>query len=242
MSASLFYKRQLTIKEKDETQKKRVCFRLKEARLSKNISLEEISKKTKINKSYLEAIEECRFKDLKFSSLYQKNFIRKYAEAIGINPIPLMNQYSKEEDQKDKTTFSQKNNISNYNYNYWISDIPKIIKYFLASMAIFGLIFYLGAQIKNTLEPPPLTLISPEEGFITNHNEIKIIGQTKPEINVTINGKSISNNEQGSFSETISLSTGINTIVVRAENKHQKISEETIHIIFKQLLVAKINN
>ena len=71
----------------------RVCFRLQAIREAKGLTLEYVAEQTKINKTYLSALEECRFEDIPFSSLYQKNFIKKYARAIGENPESFISQF-----------------------------------------------------------------------------------------------------------------------------------------------------
>lgn len=65
---------------------------LREARKKKNISLDELQQKTKIQKRYLAAIEENDFSELP-SKFYARNFIRQYAAAVGIEAQPLIDVY-----------------------------------------------------------------------------------------------------------------------------------------------------
>ncbi len=68
---------------------------LKDARESKKISLEAISKKTKIPVKYLEAIEENRF-EIFSSHTYAKGFIRAYAKVVGVDPQLMTRQFNAE--------------------------------------------------------------------------------------------------------------------------------------------------
>ena len=68
---------------------------LKEARESRKITLETVSKKTKIPVKYLEAIEENRF-DIFPSHTYAKGFIRAYAKVVGTDPQVLTRQFNAE--------------------------------------------------------------------------------------------------------------------------------------------------
>lgn len=68
---------------------------LKYARQEKNISLDEIQTVTKIQKRYLEAIENGDFDKLP-GSFYIKAFIKSYAEAVGLDYEALMEQYEHE--------------------------------------------------------------------------------------------------------------------------------------------------
>lgn len=68
---------------------------LKKAREAKKISLETISKRTKIPPKYLEALEENHF-DVFPSHTYTKGFIRAYAKVVGLDPLVLTRQFNAE--------------------------------------------------------------------------------------------------------------------------------------------------
>ena len=68
---------------------------LKSARESRRISLETVSKRTKIAQKYLEALEENRY-DLFPSQTYSKGFIRAYAKVVGLDPALLTQQFNAE--------------------------------------------------------------------------------------------------------------------------------------------------
>ncbi len=69
--------------------------KLKEARLAKDISLDSLQEKTKIQKRYLVAIEEGNFNILP-GKFYTRAFIKEYASAVGINPDELMTDHKEE--------------------------------------------------------------------------------------------------------------------------------------------------
>ncbi|WP_025719898.1 helix-turn-helix domain-containing protein [Paenibacillus sp. 1-18] len=62
---------------------------LKEARLQKGLSLDDVQEMTKIRKRYLEAIETGDYKVLP-GSFYVKAFIKTYAETVGLNPDEIL--------------------------------------------------------------------------------------------------------------------------------------------------------
>jgi transcriptional regulator with XRE-family HTH domain len=68
---------------------------LKDARESRKITLETVSKRTKIPVKYLEAIEENRY-DVFPSHTYVKGFIRAYAKVVGMDPLLLTRQFNAE--------------------------------------------------------------------------------------------------------------------------------------------------
>jgi cytoskeletal protein RodZ len=65
---------------------------LRKERETKNISLEEISKFTKIKEHYLKAIEEDRY-ELLPATPYVKGFLNVYARYLTLNPKDIVLQY-----------------------------------------------------------------------------------------------------------------------------------------------------
>lgn len=66
--------------------------KLKNARLEKNISLDEVYQQTKIHPQVLEALEQDRAHNF-LSLLYVKGFLRTYAQYLGINSEELIKEY-----------------------------------------------------------------------------------------------------------------------------------------------------
>lgn len=66
---------------------------LKEARLQRGMSLDDVQEVTKIRKKYLEAIEAGDYKVLP-GNFYVRAFIKTYAEAVGMNPDDLLDEHT----------------------------------------------------------------------------------------------------------------------------------------------------
>jgi cytoskeletal protein RodZ len=69
--------------------------RLKEARVAKGYSLEDLQEATKIQKRYLSSIEEGDFSAMP-GSFYARAFIKRYAEAVDLNPDEVLEQHKDE--------------------------------------------------------------------------------------------------------------------------------------------------
>ena len=65
---------------------------LKEARLAKGYSLDDLQEITKIQKRYLIGIEEGNYSIMP-GSFYVRAFIKQYAEAVGLDPEKLLDNY-----------------------------------------------------------------------------------------------------------------------------------------------------
>lgn len=69
--------------------------RLKEARLAKGYSLEDLQEITKIQKRYLSAIEEGNFSVMP-GAFYVRAFIKQYAEAVGLDATEILETHKSE--------------------------------------------------------------------------------------------------------------------------------------------------
>lgn len=208
---------------------KRVCLRLKECREARGISLAELAKRTRISQKYLEAIESCRFDDIPFAAIYQKNFIKRFASALSLPPHEFLDQYNQEEVRgadapQTPTARRDARHLSN---------LPLILRRTVLGAAVVLAIAYLGLQVKQSIDPPMLALFSPVNGSVVATREVSVHGSTKEGVQIFINGEAVILNQNGEFKEKIYLAPGINTIVVSAKRKHGKTTVETRHVILK---------
>ncbi len=68
---------------------------LQQARASKGLELRDVAEVTNVRKEYLAALDEGRYKDLP-EDVYAKNFLRLYAQALGLNDQELLALYKQE--------------------------------------------------------------------------------------------------------------------------------------------------
>ncbi|TKI71698.1 helix-turn-helix domain-containing protein [Lysinibacillus mangiferihumi] len=107
--------------------------RLKEARLSKGYSLDDLQEITKIQKRYLVGIEEGNYSIMP-GSFYVRAFIKQYAEAVGLNPEEILETYKSElpgtpNDQVSQslTQTSTRRKVSKSPSNKMMEAMPKVI-------------------------------------------------------------------------------------------------------------------
>lgn len=76
--------------------------------------------------------------------------------------------------------------------------------------------------------PPVLNVTSPDDGLITNKNTVVVAGTTNDAtsspVTLTVNDSAVSVGSDGSFSTTVTLSEGSNTITIKAVDKAGKVS------------------
>ncbi|GAA0445004.1 DUF4115 domain-containing protein [Lentibacillus halophilus] len=80
--------------------------RLKEAREAKNLSLDKLQETTKIQKRYLEAIEQGNF-DILPGNFYARAFIKEYASAVDLDGKELLEEHKEEIPQFEDENTSQ---------------------------------------------------------------------------------------------------------------------------------------
>jgi cytoskeletal protein RodZ len=102
---------------------------LKKARMEKSLSLDDLQNSTKIQKRYLEAIEQGDYKTLP-GSFYVRAFIKSYAEAVGLEPSEVLRLYrnvipSPQNEQSLERPLRRKNaNLRQTDrWNKWLSGV-----------------------------------------------------------------------------------------------------------------------
>lgn len=196
--------------------------KLRKVREGKNLTLEEIAKRINIQVKYLVALENGDYHHLP-GGVYIKNFLIEYAKFLGLDQNLITEFYEKEK------FFTQQKRFYPLPKSLVLS---QIFKKFFQILIVFFILFYLGWGIKKIIFPPSLTIISPDDNFITRENLIKIIGQTEEEAIVMINDKLADSNFKGRFEEEIELKPGLNIIEISATKKHSRGKTVTRKIMF----------
>jgi len=201
--------------------------KLQQARLLKNLKIEEIAKQINIRPEYLSALEEERFDKLP-AGLYGKNFIREYASFLDLNVKEILKGWDKQiSNSSPDDPFSRKILAKNKFIIF-----PKLIRNFFIIGAIIVCFLYLSFYFKQIILPPELIITQPAANLSLNATNIEISGQTEKEAEITINGELVLNNHDGYFSQTVNLKKGLNNIIIKAKKKYSR--EETVT---RQILV-----
>jgi cytoskeletal protein RodZ len=209
----------------------RICKLLRSLREDQNISLEEISIHLKMSQTHIQALEEGRSNELPFADVYKKKLVKQYCKIIGIDCKKMLEQFSQEEFQNEESF--EELGISHSRPSHFFQNLPFLLR--LGSILCIGLLFfgYLGVQVKKIIDPPALNLFSPLDGFVTTEPNLHLKGETEKEVTITVNGKEIKNSAEGAFDEVLTLSPGVNALVISAQKKHGKTSNETRYVVLQ---------
>ena len=113
-------------------------------------------------------------------------------------------------------------------------DAKKILQ--TAGLAVFFLLIIIyaffrshylifGVKIKN---------VNVIDGAKVTNSIIEVTGNAKNAINLTLNGREITINENGDFQETIALLMGYNIINITAKDKFGYIDEKNYKLMYKE--------
>lgn len=198
--------------------------KLKNKRLEKGISIEEIQKKTKIRTKYLQAIEENNF-DIIPGTVYAKAFIKEYARQLNLDEREIIDEYQKIVNVKKVKEIKDNNEEKNDDKNIfkYISVITIVIVLIILSFLLYRMFFKnSGTQEmqKNTLTTEE---IAKEENRNIEENEADDSEDAGIQTNDTDKNEELKNGnidqDIGNESENIARYEDDNTIEVIAENK-----------------------
>lgn len=110
-------------------------------------------------------------------------------------------------------------------------NLKKIVK--IAGLSIFFvlIIFYAFFRSSDLILGVKITNVNLVDGATVAESVIKVTGNAKNAIKLTLDGREISVDEQGNFSETIALLPGYNILTIKAQDKFGYVDEKDYQII-----------
>ncbi|MCX7956005.1 MAG: helix-turn-helix domain-containing protein [Patescibacteria group bacterium] len=194
---------------------------LKNQRLKKGLTLEDIEKKTKIRKKYIEALEKNQW-DFFSSKIYIIGLLRNYSRILDLDEKKILAFFRRDYEKKEDIKFKKK--ISSKYLNSETKNLFKII----SIVIIFFFSFYFLYQLYLYFSPPKLVIISPKENIFKREDKIKIIGKINIETSIFIFDQKIYPNKEGIFEYDFPLKEGENKLIINligANGRKSKIEK-----------------
>jgi len=201
---------------------------LRKKRLETNLSIDDISKFTKIHSRYLKALEAGNYNEFA-DPVHIKGFLRNYSNFLKIDSKEVLALFRREYQSENLSVPTN----SKYKKNGVFANLKITPKVAIAVVVIFvflGFGSYLFVQYQSYAGLPPLVIESPEDNTVTTVSEIWIRGKSNKNALVSINNKEVKLTETGSFRYPVTLSNGQNIFIVTATNKVNKSVEREIKI------------
>ena len=196
------------------------------ARREKGWSIEELSRRTKIQPKFLKAIELSQFSKLP-KAPFVKGFVRTAAGELGLDPQGLAAIFRRDFGVGEQAEIVPKTLAGEKKFSW----TPQLTTAAAVGTTVAAFLGYLGWQLLTLAAAPMLIITQPTAETIAG-TEIAVEGKSDPGAAVTINGQEIRKNKDGSFSQILSLTPGEHTVTVTAvgQNGKKAIEQRTVRV------------
>jgi len=203
----------------------------KEARIAKNLTLEDVEKVTKIRAKFLDAIEQDAYQLLP-SPIYAKGFVKNYGDYLGLDSTRVMAFFRRQTvDIKRSAILPRKSEDIKSNE---LRITPSRFIALIIGAFIIVFLVYFGFQYQKLYMPPTLTITTPTQESMVKEKKLDIFGTTNPDATVTVNGVNVTVRSDGRFFTQINLDLGVNTITILATSRFGKTTTVVRKVGFQQ--------
>jgi cytoskeletal protein RodZ len=193
---------------------------LRQKRLQRKQSLEEIAQVLKIKPQFLAAIERGEYHKLP-SPAYAQGFVRNYATYLGFSKAETTMLFKREFDEKRAMKVLPDSMVKTKEFPLKRLRIQQsMIIFILFLLLVFGFLFF---QYRAAFLPPSINVNSPADGSKTSQTLV-VTGTADSNATITVNGEPVSIANNGSFQKAITLFPGSSTITIKATNRFGKTS------------------
>lgn len=191
--------------------------RLRQLREEANLTIDDLAEELSIAAKHLQAIEESRYQDLP-GKVYARNFVRQYIARMDLNQAAAMERFEQEyavvsaPQQRRNPLLPQRAQVE---HPWWY----RHGRLLMAGAVVVVVIGYFAWQIVQLLTPPALAVTDPAQDTSVTAATLTVRGNTEPNTEVKINNGPVEVAANGSFSVTVDLRVGLNTLKITAKKK-----------------------
>jgi cytoskeletal protein RodZ len=205
---------------------------LQDERQNHNVSIEELSQRTRIRPEYLVALEENRFHDLP-SAVFVKGYMKTYAQVFGFDHEPLLALLRRDFKESAVGKLVPREFIKPVLRKRRVGT-PVTLVLLAFSSVFLTLLIYLAVQWYNFQKPPLLTIAEPKTDQVVS-SEVLVRGQTIPDGIVSVNDQPIGIQQDGSFKTQVSFAQeGFHVVTVEVSDRRGKknVVQRMVHVQF----------
>ncbi|MEK7631273.1 MAG: helix-turn-helix domain-containing protein [Patescibacteria group bacterium] len=195
---------------------------IKMVREEDGLTIAELGQRANVQAKYVAAIEAGRY-DQTPGPTYVRGFLRSIAEVLNLSADTVVARFEGEPFPTSPGATPHAGMRTFFSY--------KIIRILGLAAVLLAALVYFGVQITRIVAPPPLAVTQPATDIVAQEPQVLLEGNTEPEVDVTVNGRSIQVDSQGHFSETVDLQPGVNTLVVMARKKRSRTATITRQVL-----------
>lgn len=193
---------------------------LADERHRRRISLEEVSKITKIKVRFLEAMEQNDFSALP-PSAFVRGFLKTYAEELGLDSVTILALFRRDFKINDRGEIIPREFLKP-EYRKRSVLTPRLTTA-LTIVGVIGIVLtYAGWQWYQLQQPPFLNVAQPTD-FAIVQKQVVIEGKTESDAVVFVNSNPVAISVDGTFTTQVFFDElGDHTITVRAEDRKKR--------------------
>jgi cytoskeleton protein RodZ len=205
---------------------------LREERVRHRVSIEDVSKRTRIRLSYLQALEDNQFHLLP-AAPFVRGYIRAYAELFGFEYAPVLALLRRDYKESAKGQLVPLEFIKPMlkKRQVWT---PVTVVLVIAVMMFASLLGYVGVQWYSFTKPPALEIFEPAESAFVS-SQVVVKGQTINEAVVLVNAQPVSLQADGTFQTEVFIPReGVASITIEATDRRGKtnVVQRTVTVQF----------
>lgn len=204
--------------------------KLKQIRNEKNLTLEDVSKSTKIKEEFLDFIEKGEYEKLP-SATHAQGFVRNYAKFLDFPEKEATALFRREFDSDKSYKVLPRGFEAKEEFPIHRFKAGQTIVVFVLILVIF--LGYILFQYRSAFLDPSLYIIYPKNNSIVNRSEITVFGRTEVNATVYVNDSSVAVDQNGNFQKIINVFPGKTTIDIKAVNKFLRQTEKKIEVDVK---------
>lgn len=193
---------------------------LRAVREGKGLELEALARALRIPVKTLRALEEGDFSVLP-PDVYVRGFLKQYAEALGLNPVPLLRELAVE---RARFPISSKplpwvhRDRPNWKLPLWILLTRRSLAILIGGGSATAVLLYVLFNVRTFTRAPQLGVFDPPKDMEVRESALTVRGRTDATAELFMNGERTLVRDDGSFSETVGLGEGVNTLRIVAKS------------------------
>lgn len=209
---------------------------LTESRKSKNLTLEQAERETRIRKKVLKKLEDGDWTSLE--PTYIKGLLKNYANYLGLEEKKVLAFFRREYDEKKQTDGAKR--LEKIRPRFRLS--PTLFTVILIAGLISAVVFYLFYQYRSFTAAPFLDIKEPKDNIKISSLSVNVVGRTLNDSILKINGEEVQVSPGGTFSVVVGLKEGINVLTITAANRFGKINTVKRSVIVNEAGEAKTSS
>lgn len=204
--------------------------RLRQLRLEKKQTPEQVGKAIHVAVKYITAIEESRYKDIP-GLVYARNFVRLYIRHMKLPVDSAMERFEKEWQviQGRRTEHAGMVQRARTEPHWWQRHAGLVV----AGGAILIVISYFAWQIIQFYRPPVLLISNPVGDISTTEETLTLTGKSIAEAVVTVNNEPVEVQADGTFSDEIILQPGLNVLKISSQRKRSRTAIVVRRVVYE---------